>query len=262
MLGAIAGDALARSMSTVLTVAVAECLLTGSSYVDAFHEYFLAYPLAGYRFNFFQWASSGDRMPYNSWAMAPRCVSAVGSGAGKRRGPGRIYVAEPTGAFMDDPNLTDRKFPGNPTKSYRSREPLRVVGEYLDWQGHSEEIQAIKDAMRVWSPSTTDQGFSLAHEFHDVPVTDRGAPDHPVLADGDPFGKTGVALRRGIGNERGDLAVFDATNVDAPMKAGVVAVLPRRIPRLGIGDIQHIVVNAHAARTAELPPLGDELPAR
>ena len=47
---------------------------------------------------------------------------------------------------MDDPNVTDRKFPGNPTKSYRSREPLRVVGEHLDWQGHSlEEIQTMKD---------------------------------------------------------------------------------------------------------------------
>jgi rifampin ADP-ribosylating transferase len=47
---------------------------------------------------------------------------------------------------MDDPNVTDRKYPGNPTKSYRSQEPLRVLGEYLDWHGHSpEEIQAMKD---------------------------------------------------------------------------------------------------------------------
>jgi hypothetical protein len=53
---------------------------------------------------------------------------------------------EPTGSFVDDPNVTDKKFPGNPTKSYRSREPLRVVAEYLDWQGHSpEEIQVMKD---------------------------------------------------------------------------------------------------------------------
>ncbi len=44
-------------------------------------------------------------------------------------GPGRIYVVEPTGPIMDDPNLTDQKYPGNPTKSYRSREPLRVAGE-------------------------------------------------------------------------------------------------------------------------------------
>ena len=54
-------------------------------------------------------------------------------------GPGRIYVVEPTGPFEDDPNLTDRKFPGNPTKSYRSRDPLRVTGELTGWQGHTPE---------------------------------------------------------------------------------------------------------------------------
>lgn len=54
-------------------------------------------------------------------------------------GPGRIYVVEPTGAFEDDPNLTDKKFPGNPTLSFRSPEPLRVVGEIVDWVGHSPE---------------------------------------------------------------------------------------------------------------------------
>jgi len=63
-------------------------------------------------------------------------------------GRGRIYEVEPTGEFMDDPNVTDRKYPGNPTKSYRSRAPLRVLGEYLDWVGHSaEEIQAMKNAI-------------------------------------------------------------------------------------------------------------------
>ena len=61
-------------------------------------------------------------------------------------GPGRIYVVEPTGPIMDDPNLTDKKFPGNPTQSYRSREPLRVAGEIIDWQGHSaEQLKAMKD---------------------------------------------------------------------------------------------------------------------
>ncbi|MGW4651937.1 NAD(+)--rifampin ADP-ribosyltransferase [Kitasatospora sp. NPDC004289] len=54
-------------------------------------------------------------------------------------GRGRIYVVEPTGPFEDDPNLTDRKFPGNPTRSYRSRQPLRVVAELREWQGHPEE---------------------------------------------------------------------------------------------------------------------------
>jgi len=60
-------------------------------------------------------------------------------------GPGRIYVVEPTGPIEDDPNLTDRKYPGNPTRSYRSREPLRVTGEVMDWKGHSpEELEAMK----------------------------------------------------------------------------------------------------------------------
>ena len=61
-------------------------------------------------------------------------------------GPGRIYMVEPTGPIMDDPNLTDKKYPGNPTKSYRSRQPLRVKGECTDWQGHSPEVlKAMKD---------------------------------------------------------------------------------------------------------------------
>jgi rifampin ADP-ribosylating transferase len=52
-------------------------------------------------------------------------------------GRGRIYIVEPTGAFEDDPNLTDKRFPGNPTRSFRSLEPIRVIGEVLDWVGHS-----------------------------------------------------------------------------------------------------------------------------
>ena len=55
-------------------------------------------------------------------------------------GPGRIYRVEPTGPFEDDPNLTDKRFPGNPTRSHRTREPLRVVGEVLDWEPHSSEV--------------------------------------------------------------------------------------------------------------------------
>lgn len=58
----------------------------------------------------------------------------------------RIYVVEPTGAFEDDPNLTDKKFPGNPTKSYRSRAPLRITGEITEWEGHSpERLKEMKD---------------------------------------------------------------------------------------------------------------------
>ncbi|AHF10178.1 MULTISPECIES: NAD(+)--rifampin ADP-ribosyltransferase [Dehalobacter] len=61
-------------------------------------------------------------------------------------GPGRIYRVEPTGPIEDDPNLTDKKFPGNPTRSYRTQHPLRVMGEVLDWKGHSpEELKNMRD---------------------------------------------------------------------------------------------------------------------
>ncbi len=61
-------------------------------------------------------------------------------------GPGRIYIVEPTGPIEDDPNLTDKKFPGNPTKSYRTRNPLRVLGEVRNWQGHSpEQLSTMKE---------------------------------------------------------------------------------------------------------------------
>jgi rifampin ADP-ribosylating transferase len=61
-------------------------------------------------------------------------------------GRGRIYIVEPTGPIEDDPNLTDKKYPGNPTKSYRTRNPLRVTGEVSDWQGHApEQLKAMRD---------------------------------------------------------------------------------------------------------------------
>ena len=69
-----------------------------------------------------------------------------GAELAKGDGPGRIYIVEPTGPLEDDPNLTDKKFPGNPTMSYRSRDPLKVVGEVKDWQGHSpQQLQAMRD---------------------------------------------------------------------------------------------------------------------
>ena len=63
-------------------------------------------------------------------------------------GRGRIYMVEPTGGFEDDPNVTDKRFPGNPTQSFRSREPLRVAGELVDWVGHpTEKLQAMRDGL-------------------------------------------------------------------------------------------------------------------
>ena len=61
-------------------------------------------------------------------------------------GRGRIYIVEPTGPMEDDPNVTDKKFPGNPTKSYRTKSALRVSGEVMDWQGHApEQLKAMQD---------------------------------------------------------------------------------------------------------------------
>jgi rifampin ADP-ribosylating transferase len=69
-----------------------------------------------------------------------------GAELARGNGRGRIYIVEPTGKFEDDPNLTDKKFAGNITASYRSRDPLRVTGEVEDWVGHSpERLQEMKD---------------------------------------------------------------------------------------------------------------------
>lgn len=60
--------------------------------------------------------------------------------------PPRVYLVEPTGPFEDDPNVTDKKFPGNPTRSYRSTAPLRVVGEVDDWVRLTpEQLQTWRD---------------------------------------------------------------------------------------------------------------------
>jgi rifampin ADP-ribosylating transferase len=69
-------------------------------------------------------------------AWGAELATALAGGGGR----GRIYVVEPLGPFEDDPNVTDKRFPGNPTQSYRTRHPLRVVGELDDWQGHDPEV--------------------------------------------------------------------------------------------------------------------------
>jgi len=72
-------------------------------------------------------------------------LAAALAGSGER---GRIYVVEPLGPFEDDPNVTDKRFPGNPTQSYRTRHPLRVVGELDSWVGHDPEVlQGMLDSL-------------------------------------------------------------------------------------------------------------------
>ena len=83
-----------------------------------------------------------------SWVYFSSTLEAATWGAELARGDARerIYTIEPTGPIEDDPNLTDKKFPGNPTRSYRSREPLRVTGEVIGWQGHSaERLKEMRD---------------------------------------------------------------------------------------------------------------------
>ncbi len=68
-------------------------------------------------------------------------VNAAGLAAGLAKGEGRqrVYIVEPTGSFENDPNVTDKKFPGNLTRAYRSQAPLKIVGEVTDWAGQTPE---------------------------------------------------------------------------------------------------------------------------
>ena len=95
----------------------------------------------GYTSNF------GSRRKANHVYLTATVDAAVwGAELATGDGSGRIYFVEPTGPIEDDPNLTDKKFPGNPTKSYRSRDPLVVTGELTEWEGHAPDVlQAMKD---------------------------------------------------------------------------------------------------------------------
>jgi hypothetical protein len=92
----------------------------------------------GYGSNFHEGRVSNNiyfsaRVEIAAWGA--QLASALAGSAGR----GHIYVVEPVGPFEDDPNVTNKKFPGNPTESYRTRSPLRVVRELDDWEGHSPE---------------------------------------------------------------------------------------------------------------------------
>lgn len=83
------------------------------------------------------------------WVYITETLSPLAAQLARGDGPGRIYIVEPTGPLEDDPDLTDKKFAGNPTRSYRSRAPVRVVGEVTDWQPHSpEQITAILEGQQ------------------------------------------------------------------------------------------------------------------
>lgn len=89
----------------------------------------------GFRSNF------GERRKANYVYLTATLDAATwGAELAEGEGPGRIYEVVPTGPIEDDPNLTDKKFPGNPTRSYRTQHPVRVVGEILGWESHAPEV--------------------------------------------------------------------------------------------------------------------------
>jgi hypothetical protein len=161
------------------------------------------------------------------WVYMSATLSAWGAELAAGDGPGRIYIVEPTGPFEDDPDLTDKKFPGNPTKSYRSRAPLRVVAEVTDWEGHSpEEIKAMMDgrdrvlaaqAARIARiPGGAD--FNRVREQADEAARE-WAPDSEYL------GCTLLMLIRGA-----DVEVFSAMAYRSKVRAETRTIeLPRRI---------------------------------
>lgn len=101
------------------------------------------------------------RITNHVYVTATLDAAAWGAELAAGKGRGRIYIVEPTGSLEDDPNVTDKKFPGNPTRSYRTREPVKVVGELLDWVGHStDQLQAMRDGLA----SLKRQGIAVIHD--------------------------------------------------------------------------------------------------
>ncbi len=97
--------------------------------------------------------------PVSSFATLDAAIWGAELAHGEKRE--RIYLVEPTGPIEDDPNLTDKKFPGNLTKSYRSAHPFKVVGEVSIWQGHSAElVNAMKDGLE----KLKEQGIEAIEE--------------------------------------------------------------------------------------------------
>jgi hypothetical protein len=147
----------------------------------------------GYRSNY------GRSERTSPWVYMTATLSPWGAELAVGDGPGRIYIVEPTGPFVDDPDLTDKKFAGNPTRSYRSRDPLRVIAEVTDWEPHSpEEIKAMADGRdRVLAAQAEriaripgEADFARIHAQADVSA-------HAWAADAEYVGCTLLMLVRG-----------------------------------------------------------------
>jgi hypothetical protein len=106
-------------------------------------------------------ANYGERKAKFVYASSNLNVAIWGAELAVGDGPGRIYVVEPLGTIENDPNLTDKKFPGNPTNSFRAREGFEVVAEVKEWRAHlPEEIRAAREkvdlALRNGAPIIED----------------------------------------------------------------------------------------------------------
>ncbi|MDR1960724.1 MAG: NAD(+)--rifampin ADP-ribosyltransferase [Gracilibacteraceae bacterium] len=98
----------------------------------------------GYSSNY----GEGKKANYVYFTASPLPAAAWAAELAEGEGRGRIYIVEPAGEIEDDPNLTDKKFPGNPTRSYRTRDPLRIIGEVSEWTGHSpEELRDMRESL-------------------------------------------------------------------------------------------------------------------
>ena len=102
-----------------------------------------------------------DRVMNHVYVTKTLDAAAWGAELALGEGPGRIYFVEPTGALEDDPNVTDKKFPGNPTHSYRTHEPVRIVGELQNWTGHTpQQLQAMRDGLN----SLKERGIAVIYD--------------------------------------------------------------------------------------------------
>jgi rifampin ADP-ribosylating transferase len=90
----------------------------------------------------------GGRTAHHVYVTATLDAATWGAELALGEGRGRIYIVEPTGTLEDDPNVTDKRFPGNPTRSFRTREAVKVVGELVGWVGHpAEQLKAMRDGL-------------------------------------------------------------------------------------------------------------------
>jgi hypothetical protein len=167
----------------------------------------------------------GDSRRTSPWVYMSATLSPWGAELAQGDGPGRIYAVEPTGPFVDDPDLTDKRFEGNPTRSYRSRYPLRVIGEVTDWQPHSpEEVKAMIDGRdRVFAV----QADRIAHIPSEADFACMHARAHESArawaADAAYVGCTLLMLIRGA-----DVKVFSAMQFRSEARGGTRTIdMPR-----------------------------------